>query len=1122
MLSRMTYQDISNAFTSTCLIHGSEYSLNNHVHNINIQNDGNVITSVVTGSAGKKYRVYIRLEAKNSSGVSISGECSCPVCINCKHAAATLFSAKKLLDFPLSPGETAQPTQKKSIEPPLPPEFTAWLNQIELADQPDMGQDELPDDVPQRLLYVIKPGTTKPPQLDIHFFTARRLKAGGYGKSSPHNSVLNSPNPAPRYFTQRDREIVAKLNTLRTGYYGQAKLSGENGANLLAELIATGRCFWNTPESMPLLPGEKRTTSPAWAIDDQGGQQMTFDISPPARVLPFSPPWYLDETRHTCGELDTGLPDKVAYALAGAPVIPAHLAARISSELAKKLTRHRTPLPVTLQERTIDNIIPTPCLRLYSVELPRPDYYDRYSRNMREAAPEWIDLAKLEYDYDGARAKTLSATDKSKVITQRHGNELRHIVRNFTLESKQEDELFYAGFSPVTAMDYRLSAQHADAYLLEGGEEDWIDFCHVDLPVMQAEGWKVEMDESFRFNFAEVEDWTATVNEGAGNDWFGLELGIQVDGQAVNLLPILVNMIRQFPKAFKTDTLTEMIAEDRDFVGSLPDGRLLVLPPARIKGILSVLVELFDLDESANPERLNLSLVQAARLAELADAATGLRWMGGERVLELGKKLRDFNGIQLATPPVGLKAELRSYQQEGLNWLQFLREYDLAGILADDMGLGKTVQALAHLLLEKESGRMNLPCLVVAPTSLMFNWQREAERFAPDLRVLVLQGLSRKQHFDSLGEYDLVLTTYPLLPHDEEVLTAQEFYYLVLDEAHIIKNPKAKATRIVHQIKTRHRLALTGTPLENHLGELWTQFNFLLPGLLGDDKSFRRLFRTPIEKQGNNERRGQLARRIAPFLLRRTKAQVAQDLPPKTEIVRYCQLGGAQRDLYEAIRVAMHEKVRMEIDKKGMNRSQIVILDALLKLRQACCDPRLLKLPTAKQIDQSAKLELLMSLLPEMLEAGRRILLFSQFTSMLALIELELAKTGIAYVKLTGDTTDRATPVQRFQNGEVSLFLISLKAGGVGLNLTAADTVIHYDPWWNPAAENQATDRAHRIGQENPVFVYKLITEGTVEEKIISMQGRKSELAQGVLDGSGEAATPLTADDLTRLFEPLE
>ena len=1118
-LSNITQQDLSRTFTSAYLARGRAYSRSNKVLKLEIQQEGAVVVGAVAGSGGETYRVYIRLQARSAGGVLIVGECSCPVGMNCKHVVAALINAQAVFQLPVMPVQLSERIvlAKQPEQAALPHEFTSWLNQIEQAGLPEPGWDEFPADTPQRLLYVLK--QLRPTQLEIDFFTARVLKAGGLGVASAHHSVLNSPNPSPRYYSARDRDIVARLNALRAAGYAQLRLSGETGARLATDMIATGRCFWNTTDTVPLSMGEKRTAKPEWLMDEQGIQRIAFEMAIPARILPFSPPWYLDEASGQCGELDTGLPGKVAYALASAPPIPAHLAARLSRELANKLPDTAAPLPITLQERTFDNILPTPVLRLYGMDLPQQFYYERYSRTRQLSAPEFLDLAKIEYDYQGARVRLLSTPDTPLVIMHRQGDELRHIVRNPQVESGYLGELMKLGFSFASDMGYQLGAKSLDDFVLNGDDEDWVDFCRTDLPRLRAAGWQVEMDESFRFNFAEIEDWTVKIEETGGNDWFGLELGIQVDGQAVNLLPILLNLIRQFPKEFNAETLAEMIAQNREFIGNLPDGRLLVLPPARIQGILSVLVELFDAD--ANPERLELSLVQAARLAELEDVATGLRWMGGERLRELGKKLRDFHGIVPVLPPTGLRAELRAYQQQGLNWLQFLREYELAGMLADDMGLGKTVQALAHLLLEKESGRMNLPCLVVAPTSLMFNWQREAERFAPDLRVLVLQGTSRRQHFESIADYDLVLTTYPLLSRDKEVLTGQEFYYLVLDEAHIIKNPNSQATRIVHQIKARHRLALSGTPMENHLGELWTQFNFLLPGLLGDAKTFRRLFRTPIEKQGSSERREMLTRRIAPFLLRRTKAQVAGELPPKTEIVRYCQLGGAQRDLYEAIRVAMHEKVRMEIDKKGMNRSQIVILDALLKLRQACCDTRLLKLPAAKKVDQSAKLELLMGLLPEMLEAGRRILLFSQFTSMLALIELELAKTAVPYVILTGDTTDRATPVSRFQAGEVALFLISLKAGGVGLNLTAADTVIHYDPWWNPAVENQATDRAHRIGQENPVFVYKLITEGTVEEKIVSMQARKSELAQGVLEGGGDVATPLTPDDLTRLFEPL-
>ena len=416
---------------------------------------------------------------------------------------------------------------------------------------------------------------------------------------------------------------------------------------------------------------------------------------------------------------------------------------------------------------------------------------------------------------------------------------------------------------------------------------------------------------------------------------------------------------------------------------------------------------------------------------------------------------------------------------------------------------------------------MTLPSLVIAPTSLMTNWRQEAERFAPSLRVLVLHGGERKQHFERIADHDLIVTSYPLLPRDQEVLLKQEFHCVILDEAQFIKNPKTLYAQVACQLRARHHLCLTGTPMENHLGELWSLFHFLLPGFLGDEIRFNALFRRPIEKGRNDDRRVVLARRVAPFILRRRKEQVALELPPKTEIVQNVELTGAQRDLYESVRLAMHERVRAEVDRKGISRAHIIILDALLKLRQICCHPQLLSLPSAQKVTESAKLELLMDQLPEMIEEGRKILLFSQFTSMLAIIQLELAKAKIPYVLLTGQTQDRATPVEQFQNGEVPLFLISLKAGGTGLNLTAADTVIHYDPWWNPAVENQATDRAHRIGQSKKVFVYKLMTVGTVEEKIAALQARKKELVEGLLDEEHRENLKLTPDDLEVLFAPL-
>jgi SNF2 family DNA or RNA helicase len=438
------------------------------------------------------------------------------------------------------------------------------------------------------------------------------------------------------------------------------------------------------------------------------------------------------------------------------------------------------------------------------------------------------------------------------------------------------------------------------------------------------------------------------------------------------------------------------------------------------------------------------------------------------------------------------------------------------------MGLGKTVQTLAHLAIEQAAGRLDRPALLICPTSLIPNWIREAERFAPGLRVLPLHGKQRKERFDEIAAHDLVLTTYPLLARDHATLTGQPWHAVILDEAQAIRNPKAETSRIVGRLQATQRLCLTGTPLQNHLGELWALFDFLAPGFLGAESTFRKHYRTPIEKHGDAARQDALRRRVRPFLLRRTKEEVVRDLPPKTEIIEPVEMEAAQRAIYEGIRLAMHAKVKAAIASRGLARSGIVILDALLKLRQACCDPRLVKVPAAQKAKAgSAKLDRLLELLTVLTGEGRRVLVFSQFTSMLALIEARLREAGIAHLLLTGETRDRDTPVRRFQAGEVPVFLISLKAGGVGLNLTAADTVIHYDPWWNPAAEDQATDRAHRIGQDKPVFVHRLVALQSIEEKMELLKERKRALVATVLQGEEGGALRLTEADVEELFAPM-
>jgi superfamily II DNA or RNA helicase len=802
--------------------------------------------------------------------------------------------------------------------------------------------------------------------------------------------------------------------------------------------------------------------------------------------------------------LETALPPDLVRALGENFRVAAEAVSQAREDLVRRFPETVFALPEPMPVDLLPAIAPVPCLRLET---------RRFDTGWGSEAIT-VDLACLSFDYAGRRLR------RSDPLSWVEDRRVLRLSRNQREEQACLQRLAGLGFF----LDKKWSeSTGTDSLLLPGPPEDWLELQYRAVPELIEEGWRVEFADGFRFQLAQTGRWTAELEPGPGNDWFNFSIGVETEAGPVNLLPALVRFIQEAPGDFRQERLRHLDDERPLFV-PLADGRLLAIPLARLRPMLETLFELYDPGSLDAEERLRVGRFQLARLAELQELpqAGRLDWLGGEQLRRMGERLRAFAQLQPVTPPTGLRPQLRDYQRSGLDWLQFLRRSGLAGILADDMGLGKTLQTLAHLLLEKEQGRLDRPALVVAPTSLMFNWRREAERFTPALKVLTLQGPDRHTRFARIAGHDLVLTTYPLLARDRERLLEQAFHLLILDEAQVIKNPKSQASRVVRDLVARHRLCLTGTPMENHLGELWSLYDFLLPGLLGTRRQFTRAFRTPIEKDGDQAVSGLLARRLRPFLLRRTKEQVVAELPPKTEILRSVRLEGAQRDLYESIRLAMHERVRKEVASRGLARSRLLILDSLLKLRQVCCDPRLVRLESARKVRQSAKLDLLMTLLPEMVEEGRRILLFSQFTSMLSLIEEALQQTGLRYVKLTGRSRDRATPVTRFQADEVPLFLISLKAGGVGLNLTAADTVIHYDPWWNPAVERQATDRAHRLGQDKPVFVYKLISDGTVEERMQALQTRKQALADGLYHTEESTEPQWTEADLDLLFEPLD
>ncbi|NRD74130.1 DEAD/DEAH box helicase [Shewanella sp. VB17] len=671
-------------------------------------------------------------------------------------------------------------------------------------------------------------------------------------------------------------------------------------------------------------------------------------------------------------------------------------------------------------------------------------------------------------------------------------------------------------------------------------------------------GWEVKYEPKNRFEVIEPTYWYGDVsNHDSDKSWFDLEIGVEVNGKKINLLPYLVKAVRQ--------GLVDNINNQDTLLMELDSGERLALPAARIKNILAVLVELYEKSPLSATETVTLPMHQLTRIAELSSVKTAdkFQWLGSRLLKSKAEKV--FNYLQkygvkahVVHPPRGLKAELRDYQKQGLNWLQFLKQQGFSGILADDMGLGKTIQTLASILIDKECGRLNKPCLIVAPTSLLANWLHEAHVFTPDLNILEWSGGKRHKQAEQIHQADVIISSYGTLQQDTLFWADTHFHLVVLDEAQNIKNARSRIASVVGRLTSTHKLCLTGTPLENHLGELWSLFNFLMPGFLGNLTQFNRLYQIPIEKEDDETKRHALVQRISPFLLRRMKSDVATELPTKTVINEYINLTQVQADFYETIRLTMSDELRKAISLSGMKRNRLALTNALLKLRQVCCHPELLKLdliinktiegvsmgrisPSERLIDNgdkqrgktpnkaigsdgvthSGKLNWLAAKLPNMIEEGRRVLIFSSFTSMLTLISELLKTLSIDHVELTGKSRDRPSLVKRFQDHEVPIFLISLKAGGAGLNLTAADVVIHTDPWWNPAAEQQASDRAYRIGQNKSVFVYKLICKDTVEERIQRLQESKFNLAQSIYEHETQTATEMTGDDWLALLKPL-
>lgn len=912
----------------------------------------------------------------------------------------------------------------------------------------------------RRLVFYLSPG-----KVPFSCFVSTMLEHDGSSRieaTSPRK-ILNDQD-----VSERARALARALgggDATRIGV--KMSLTG----TIVGMLLASGQAKW-MPTGRPLKSGEARFFS----------RKSVPNLPPKSAVLLGEPEnWYVDSASGAVGPIRE--PQVVDRPVPGPAIRRPDRPRRIALRSSEQAIVEEPLVPV--------------------LRLTQFDGADGFGRVRRQ------DALILDFEYAGA---ITHADDERQFVRVENASASSFVRRNpreeaSALETLRQDGLVQMRLAGETGGKGRR------VFLFRGptAPERWQSFVTSRIPELEQQGWRCEVKGDFGPRVVEVVgDYDLQIGD-AGPGAFSVELGIEIDGVRQNLLPILLHILDH-------GGMDESRIVDGQVITRLDDGRILKLPADRIRRLLATFADLFEAARRNDGKALVLPEAEAPAILDLEDLLT-TRWQNAAAIQSYLERFRDGATIPAVTVPASFTAILRPYQQQGVDWLQHLREHSLAGLLADDMGLGKTAQTIAHITIEEEAGRLDRPVLIVVPTSLVPNWTAELGKFAPHLKTMVLHGLDRHERRGRVNDVQVVITTYTVLARDIEIMKHIPWHLVVLDEAQAIKSPDAKVTRAVCRLDTRHKIGLSGTPVENNLGELWSEFAFLMPGLLGDRKTFNKRFRTPIEKNNDVVRRGQLARRVQPFILRRTKSEVATELPPKHVVLRRVELAPEQRELYDAIRAMLHEEVREQIAARGLLRSRIVVLDALLKLRQVCCDPRLVKLPSARLVNRSSKLDDLLEMVTEMIAEGRRILLFSQFTSMLDLMKPRFEEAGIPFVELRGETLDRAEPVRAFEAGEVPLFLISLKAGGRGLNLVSADTVIHYDPWWNPAVEEQASDRAHRIGQTKSVFVYKLIAAGTIEEKMVELQARKAALAAITL-GGGDDVPALEFDDIDYLFGP--
>jgi len=1025
------------------------------------------VVAQVRGTEG--YVVTVHYTAATGQ---LRGDCSCPAGGDCKHAAATALVAFA------REGEHAA----RRLDSARQVVVGKWLA--------DFGREERRDGAvatAERVVaYVID---ARDGSVGITALQCARLKRGGLGNGAVIAALGDPSRGPPAWVDVDDLRRIAMLRAVARAAPHSARLSlARVHGELLRDLAASGHLFWESTRTAPLAYGPTVTDALRWQPSPDDPDACRLGLDSHLVIVPAHECHYIDPVASAIGPLDLGLPAELVQRLMMGPPVPAAMRETVERSLRPLMTAAAGPL-------------------WESPSSPGPE---------RDAGEE--PAGDVPFESMRPRMHASVAVDESAGPTVRIAGEAQYGDERFPLAEWDPDrprprDLVAEGRcharlqSLVAGLPHRGGPASSLALLADARH-----VAHVIVPTLLGEGWDCELDPDFPHEAPMVGvEWVERLRPLAGSrGWFSVELGVCVAGRTIPLLPVLLQAIRGGQLVIQADGSAAPVGAGLNL--RMPDGELVHVPADRVQRWLRPLVEL----ELAGLDGSGELVVPAPVAAAIAGDARG-RFAAPAELAAASRRLAALLELEPRREGTDFAGSLRHYQRIGLAWLRLLHDAGHGGLLADEMGLGKTVQVLAFLDGLRADGRLgSAPALVVAPRSVVGTWAREASRFTPGLRAIVHLGADRAERAASLTGAPLLVTSYQTLLRDIELFGEVAWTTIVFDEAQALKNASTQLRSAAASLRAGSRFCVTGTPIENHLGELWSQIDLAVPGLLGRRSSFDAIFRRPIEKYGEVAPLERLRQRIRPFLLRRTKEGVELDLPPRTEIVERIDLDTAQRDLYETLRLSLDRRVGEALVQQGIQGASMMILDALLVLRQCCCDPRLLKLPAARRVEGSAKLERLMDMLEELTDSGRSTLVFSQFTSMLRLIEKACAQAGISYVVLTGATRDRDEVIDRFQAGEASVFLISLKAGGVGLNLTRADTVIHYDPWWNPAAEAQATDRAHRIGQDKHVMVYKLVAQGTLEEAICTLQEEKRQLTAAALRGGD--VTKLSAGDLEALY----